>query len=163
MKDKILSQVHSKPEFHRYNETIVRNNTNCYSHALGATFPELKLYRVGAICGKKEINEKYISDKEIKNLLFLDCKELQLEIKKCSLEDEISDDEHKIILFVKKWANGVIADYHFWRYDNDLSWTEKWRGHGMGKIENFQRDILKFKCFPWEIGGIYKISKQRVQ
>lgn len=160
-RDKILSQVHSKPEFHRYNETIVRDNTNCYSHALGATFPELKIYRVGAICGKKEINEKYTSDKEIEELLFLDCKELQLEIKKCSLEDEISDDEHKIILFFSS-ANGLIG-YHFWRYDNELLWTEKWRGRGMNKIQNFQRDILKFNYFPWNFVGIYKISKQRVQ
>lgn len=162
MKDKILSQVYSKPEFHRYNETIIRDNTNCYSHALGATFPELKLYRIGAISDRKDIDEKYSSIDEIKELLFLDCKELNLEIVESTLEEVISDDEHKIALFVSISANGLIG-YHFWRYDNDLLWTEKWRGRGMNKIQNFQRDILKFNYFPWNFVGIYKISKQGVQ
>lgn len=160
-RDKILSQVHSKLNVQRYNETVVRDNTNCYSHALGATFPELQLYRVGAISNNKPIDEKYTSIEEIKEFLFLDCKELQLEIQESSLEEVISDDEHKIALFVKVWANGQIADYHFWRYDNDLLWNEKWRGRGMNQIQNFEKDKLNY--FPWNFVGIYKISKQRVQ
>lgn len=159
MLNKILSQVHSNPSFERYKETQVRNNTNCYSHALGTMFPMLEIYRVGAISGNKHIDEKYVSSEEIKNLLFLDCKELQLKIEETSLEEKISDDEHKIVLFVKRWPNGQVADYHFWRYDNSLSWTEKWRGREMTQINDFQKEKLTY--FPWSFEGIYKISRKQ--
>lgn len=32
-------QAHSHPEFEKYEETNIRDNTNCYSHALGLTLP----------------------------------------------------------------------------------------------------------------------------
>ena len=161
IEQKIL-QAHSKPDFlNLYKATHVRKEIVCYPHALGL----LQFERVGAISNNKPLNEKYTSKEEIKKLLFLDCKELQLGIEECSLEDEISDEQHKIILFVKTWANGVIADYHFWRYDNDLLWTEKWRGQGMRIIENFDLEISRFKSefSLWSLEGIYKITKQRVQ
>lgn len=84
----ILSQVHSKPCFEAYEATNVRNNTNCYSHALGIISPYPEFFcRIGAISGKKAINENYFSIEEIKKLLFFDCKALQLKIKESSIEE----------------------------------------------------------------------------
>lgn len=152
----IKEQVHSDLHIEKYEETNVRNNTNCYSHALGATLSYLSLYRVGAISKKKAINEEYFSVQEIKDLLFLDCETLQLEIKESSLEEELKDNEHKIALFVKIWPNGKIADYHFWRFDKGV-WTEKWRTRRMNQIQDFERDKLDYSS--WNLVGIYKISK----
>lgn len=152
----ILREVHSNPSFENYRETNVRDNTNCYSHALGATFPAIELYRVGAISGKKPIDEPYKSIKEIKELLFLDCEKLQLKIEESSLEEEVSDNQYKIELFVKIWANGKIGDYHFLRLE-DGKVTEKWRGREMNEIQDLKTS--KMQCFPWNFAGIYKISK----
>lgn len=152
----LTKEVHSKPSFEQYSDTTVRNNTNCYSHALGATYPNLTLYRIGAISQKKSIDEKYTSFEEIRNLLFLDCQTLHLEIKESSLEEELAENEYKIALFVKKWANGEIADYHFWRFEDGI-WTEKWKGRQMSVVQDFKRDKLDY--FPWNFVGIYKIAR----
>lgn len=152
----ILSEVHSKPSFERYEESEVRKSTNCYSHALGATSPYLENYRVGAISKKKQINEKYTSIEEIKELLFSDCEALQLKIEESSLEEELSKEEYKIQLFVKIWANGMIGDYHFWR-EHEGVWTEKWRGDRMRKIQDTEKSQMRY--FPWNFVGIYKISR----
>ena len=152
----ILIQAHSKPSFEKYEDTNVRDNTNCYSHALGLTLPYLDLYRIGALSGKKPTEQEYFSIEEIEKLLIADCTELQLKITKSSLEEELSENEYKIILFVKIWSNGKIGDYHFWRFEDGI-WTEKWRGRRMSEIQNFERDKLDY--FPWNFVGIYKISR----
>lgn len=151
----LTQQVHSNPSFEKYEETSVRNNTNCYSHALGATYPKLELYRVGAISQKKPIEEIYFSVEEIKELLFSDFETLNLKIEESSMEEELLDNQYKIALFVKIY-NGQIADYHFWRFENSL-WTEKWKGRGMNEIQNFERDKLNY--FPWNFVGIYKVTR----
>lgn len=152
----IKEEVHIPPYFEVYSSTEYRNNTNCYSHALGATSPIIELYRIGAISGKKTIEEKYTSIEEIKELLFLDCETLGLKIEESSLEEKLSENQYKIKLFVCIWANGTIGDYHFWRADNDI-WTEKWRGHNMMPIQNPEKD--RMNSDPWQFVGIYKITR----
>lgn len=152
----LTKQAHSKPNFEKYEGTMGMQETNCYSHALGLTFPNLQWYRIGAISGKKAIDEKYRSINEIKNLLFSDCETLQLKIEESSLEDEVLENQYKIALFVKIWGNKRIGDYHFWRCDSGV-WTEKWVNLGMRVIQDFKRDKMRF--FPWEFVGIYKISR----
>lgn len=158
--DKIAAlqcQAHSKPLYENYNQTNVRDNTNCYSHALGLTLPYPELYcRIGAISGKKPIDQNYFSIEEITTLLFSDCQTLQLEIEESSLEEKLQENQYKIALFVKIWANGTIGGCHFWRYENGI-WTEKWPGRHMSVIEDFQREKLDY--FPWNLVQIYKISK----
>ena len=114
------------------------------------------LYRIGVISQKKPIDERYTSFEEIRNLLFLDCQTLHLEIKESSLEEELAENEYKIALFIKKWANGEIADYHFWRFEDGI-WTEKWKGRQMSVVQDFKRDKLDY--FPWNFVGIYKIAR----
>lgn len=149
---RILKEVHSTPTFERYEETNVRNNTNCYSHALGTT----QMIRVGQISGKKYTNEKYISFEEIIELLIADLESLNLQLEESSVEEKISENQYKIALFVKKWSNGEIADYHFWRCDNEI-WTEKWKGRYMNEIEDFERDSKDTNLRT--LIGIYKITR----
>lgn len=149
---RILKEVHSTPTFERYEETNVRNNTNCYSHALGTT----QMIRVGQISRKKDTNEKYISFEEIIELLIADLESLNLQLEESSVEEKISENQYKIALFVKKWSNGEIADYHFWRCDNEI-WTEKWKGRYMNEIEDFERDSKDTNLRT--LIGIYKITR----
>lgn len=156
----ILKQVHETPLFHRYIETIVSQNTNCYSHALGATYPNLQSYRIGAICGRKPLDQVYFSIDEIKELLFLDCEKLQLkieEIEESSLEEELLPNQYKIQLYVKIWGNGQIGDYHFLRCDDNVIWTEKWRGRNMNEVPDLKTGKMQY--YPWNFAGIYKITR----
>ncbi len=153
--EEIKTQAHLPLNFKKYDETNVRENTNCYSHALGLTVPCLTLYRVGAICGKKPIDEDFKSIDEIVNLIFLDCEELNLKITESSLMEQIEKDEYKIALFVSIYRNMHIG-YHFWRFDEGV-WSEKYRGRLVSSIQDFQRSKLDF--FPWNFVGIYKIKK----
>ena len=155
----IKQQVHDKPHFERYNETLVRDNTNCYSHALGATLPYIQIYRIGNISQRKPIDEKYTSVEEIKDLMFSDFEALNLKIEETDEETLTEKGQYKIALFVKKWANGEIADYHFWRCDNGM-WTEKWKTRKLNNID-FQKEIKTMKqCMsPMQLIGIYKVSK----
>lgn len=109
----ILKQVHEEPLYDKYIPTAISQNLNCYSHALGATYPNLQSYRIGAICEKKPLDQEYFSIDEIKELLFLDCEKLQLKIEESSLEEELLPNQYKIQLYVKIWGNGQIGDYHF--------------------------------------------------
>lgn len=156
IRNNIIKEVHTKPLFEKYNESNVRNNTNCYSHALGSTFPYLKAYRIGAICSKKPITEEYRSIEEIKKLLFLDCEAIQLKIEESSLEEELLEGQFKIALFVEKWSNGRINDYHFFRFDNGI-WTEKRKREPMVVVEDLKENKVNY--YPWNLGGFYKITK----
>ena len=153
--EQVKIQAHSQPDLKKYDETNVRENTNCYSHALGLTLPFITFYRVGAICERKPIDEDYQSIDEIVKLLYLDCKELNLKITESSLDENIEENEYKIALFVSIYRNGHIG-YHFWRFDDEV-WTEKYRGRIMNLIEDFQR--YKLDYYPWNFVGIYKIKK----
>jgi len=153
----LKGEVHYEPYFLRYCSTNHRNNTNCYSHALGAVFPRLELYRIGAISGKKPIDEKYSSIEEIEELLFSDCETLGLKIEESFLEEKLLANQYKIKLFVKIWENGQIADYHFWRQDNGGIWTEKWKGYCMNQVEDPEKD--RMNSDPWHYVGIYKITR----
>ena len=154
----LKNEVHLPPCFKVYSSTEYRNNTNSYSHALGATSPLIDYYKIGAICGKKDIKEDYTytSIEEIKELLFLDCETLGLKIEESSLEEKISEKQYKIKLFVKIWDGGKIGDYHFWRADNGI-WTEKWKGYNMDQIQETEKD--RMNSDPWHFVGIYKITK----
>lgn len=65
--EKIKASVHKELDTSRYNDTIVRDNTNCYSHAIGSTVCYKRLYRVGAISGKKKIDQEFFQKKRLYN------------------------------------------------------------------------------------------------
>lgn len=140
--NELKERVHRKIDYSAYASTNVRNGTNCYSHALGSTLPHSPLYRVGAICGKKNIHDQYCSTKEVEELFLKDMETLGLKVIKMNIisdEDvkfvrddtlrrikkyELKENEHIVLLFVNVLADGSILDFHFWRYD-EKGFTEK--------------------------------------
>lgn len=158
---KIKEVVHQKkPDMSEYNSNLIRENTSCYSYAIGSTVPYLNLHRIGSISGKKPIEQEYFSIQEIKQLLFEDLKILDLEIDESSEKEEIdNDNQYKIALFVKIYADKKINDYHFLRMDNG-EWTEKYRGMFPIKVG---RDLKKiYNYWPWKLAGVFKITKREI-
>lgn len=132
--EKIKKQVHMSHELQKYESTVVRDETNCYSYAIGATYPELKNYRIGALSQKKSIYEKYTSKEEILRLLEQDLNILELRHEICRNLKQVASGEYAIRLYIRKYANGQIADYHFIRYDPEEGWSEKWKGQMPSKV-----------------------------
>ena len=154
--DQIVKLVHQKPDTTVYNSTQVRNNTNCFSYAIGSSACYLELYRIGAICGKKPIDQQYFTIEEIKQLLYEDFKTLELKIEESSEKEEVGENQYKIALYVKIYADNKIHDFHFLRYENGV-WSEKYR-------TQFPRDLGEnleglYSNWPWKLIGIYKITK----
>lgn len=154
--DKVKEMVHQKPDIEMYNTTIVRDNTNCYSYAIGSTYPYLQLYRIGAICDKKPIEQEYFSIEEIKKLLFEDFKILGLKIEKSSVEEQIEENQYKIALYVKIYADDKIHDFHFLRYEN-RKWSEKYRTQ-FPRILGESLEGL-YSNWPWNFVGVFKITR----
>ena len=155
--ENIKEAVHSPLNIGDYNSTNIRNSTNCYSHALGSTLPYLNLYRIGAISGKKEINQEYSSIEEVKQLLFSDIEVLDLKIEESSKEEKLLERQYKIALFVAINNSGEIWEYHFLRADNGGEWTEKRKRMYLQGFYN--NNISKYQTFPWYLVGYYKITK----
>lgn len=134
---KLTECVHRQLEYSQYDSTEVRNSTNCYAHGIGGTYPCSEIYRIGAISEKKPIDEKYISENEIKALFLEDMKVIGLkteEIDVSSKEDcltkvemkKLKENQHLVLLFAVYMGNGQLWDFHFWRYD-DKGYSEKRR------------------------------------
>lgn len=135
--EKIKHAVHQPLNFDDYNSTLVQDNTNCFSHAIGSTVPDDRsLYRLGMISGKKTKNEAYSSADEIKSLFLSDLSVLELNVREIayvnknfflSSIDEMNLDEkmHIILLYMEQAFNYKILDFHFLRFDKEHGWTEK--------------------------------------
>ncbi len=155
--DRIRETTHQKLDKTRYVTTLVRNTTNCYSYAMGSTVSCLNLYRVGAISGIKPLEEPYSSAGEIIKLLYEDFREIDLTIERSSEEEVvICENQYKIALFVKVYADNKIHDFHFARFEEGR-WSEKfWR--------QLPRDIgislkNKYNYWPWRLVGIFKVTR----
>lgn len=134
---KIRSEVHKDLNFKRYEETHVREDTNCMAHAIGSQAVNVgNAYRVGFISGKKKEDEKYFSKEEVKELFLEDLKVIELEATELQLDGKdmtfreieqmsFENNEHAAVLFVKTYADGRIFDFHFLRFDKGVGWTEK--------------------------------------
>lgn len=151
---RVRKQVHQDLDFSAYESTMCRNVTNCYSHALGATYSFDSFYRVGAISGLKPIDEEYFSVDEVMELLYKDMETLGLGFEPYK-HDTLKENEYVIVLLIKSYRDR-INDYHFLRYERDV-WTEKWRGSKPTVIDDICR--TQYRGFPWKWCGEYKITK----
>ena len=144
--EKIIESVHRPMAWDQYNSTNVRNNTNCFSHAIGSTATsDRRVYRLGVISGngyksgKKDIEQEYFSAKEVKELFLSDLRVLELDAEEILLRDKdeilehisnmnLQDNQYIVALFVKtyrEWGKMRIRDFHFLRYDEEKGWSEK--------------------------------------
>ena len=156
----VKKQVHQKFDCNIYSDTNVRDNTNCYSHAIGAEYPCIRIYRIGVLSGKKsDIKEPYTSFEEIINLLFEDLDSLGLEyevLDKYNRKYDLKKNQYIIRLYLSKYRDGKIG-YHFIRYE-DGTWTEKWRGQSMSKID-IKYGIKYDSSWIWNYGCTLRITR----
>lgn len=127
----------NETDFESYNNYNVRINTNCYAYAIGATLEYSEVYRLGVFSGKKmDIEEPYSSEKEMKYLLESDLDSLEIQYENIEGKDEeelknevskidLHSNQHVIVLFGNHYANGLLKDFHFLRYDKNRGWTDK--------------------------------------
>ena len=100
--DRIRETTHQKLDKTRYDTTLVRNTTNCYSYAMGSTVSCLNLYRVGAISGRKPLEEPYFSTGEIIKLLYEDFKEID--------ENRIMRDAERLAIYLEAKKTDKLND-----------------------------------------------------
>lgn len=126
--ENLIEYVHRQLDYSQYDATSVRNNTNCYAHAIGGTYPCLEIYRIGAISETKPIDEKYVSAKEMKSLFLKDMGVLKLKVEEIEVGSKeecltkvetisLKENQHLVFLFAVYMGNGQLVDFHFWRYD----------------------------------------------
>lgn len=156
--ERIKKDVHLPIAIQKYEETLVRNETNCYSHAIGATTPVLQIFRIGAISGEKSISEKYKSASEIIDLLKKDLDVLGLEYQIIGDDENetqnLEPNQYIVRLYFKIYADGRIWDYNFMRYEAG-KWTEKWKGRKPTEIDaNYYE-----KRWEWKRGISLKVTR----
>ena len=81
---------------------------------------------------------------------------MKLKIEESSAEEEINDNQYKIALFVKIYADEKIHDYHFLRYENG-EWSEKYRAQFPRCLGESLEGL--YSNWPWNFVGIFKITK----
>lgn len=142
--ERVKMAVHTPLDYSEYASTVVKDDVNCYTHAIGATSIHMGL-RLGELCGKKPINEHYISEKEIEELFIEDMKAIRLTCRKIEKNKdmlkwldnhEFKPNEAVVFLFVQHNGDGSIRDFHFWRYDTQEGFTEKRFWWPLIKIKN---------------------------
>lgn len=119
------------------NSSMVRENTNCFSVAIGSTCTiDKTLYRLGMLSEKKPFNESFSSFEELKDLFTSDLEAIELRYKELSLKtrssieqyvqsNPLSERNHIAVLFAKEISDKNMYDFHFLRYDSKIGWSEK--------------------------------------
>ena len=137
------------------NNSLVKDTTNCFAFAIGSTYPCKEMYQLGTISGIRAENIKISSIEEVKKFFFEDMKTLELKTVESSEEEKISDNQYKIALFVKIYADNKIHDYHFLRLI-DNKWVEKRKWFAPRTLDG---TIVKlYNYWPWNLVGIYKVT-----
>ena len=167
--EKIKKAVHQPLNWEDYNSTFVKENTNCFSHAIGSTVTaDHTAYRLGMLSGTKKLKDGYISKEEVKSIFKADLAVLELQSEEIPFENltlflsdmqniELKDNEHIVALFVKVYGKEIIRDFHFLRYDKDKGWSDKRWGWKLHFVENISREWPS----DWndKLVGIFKITK----
>lgn len=168
--EKIKKAVHQPLNWDDYSSTFVRENTNCFSHAIGSTcVVDNSAYRLGMLSGKKEVKEPYLSKEEVKSLFLDDMSVLELGVEEITFQNltlflrdmqniELEDNEHIVALFVKVYGKEKnVKDFHFWRYDKEKGWSDKRWGWKIHFVENVSREWPS----DWndKLVGVFKITR----
>lgn len=153
---KLKSSVHGKFDRPIYeNNSLIRDNTNCFAFAIGSTYPYNEMYRLGTISASRAENQEISSIEEMKKIFFRDMKTLGLEVIESSEKEIITDNQYKIALFAKIYANNKICDYHFLRLI-DNKWVEKHRRVAPRTLDGKLNELYNY--WPWNFVGVYKVT-----
>lgn len=153
---KIRSSAHSKFNLKEFeNNSSVRDDTNCLAFVIGSTYPYREMYRLGTISGLRAENQEISSIEEMKAFFFGDMKALDLKVAESSEEEPLNDNQYKIALFAKIYANDKICDYHFIRLI-DNKWVEKRFGFSPRTLDGTLKELYNY--WPWNFVGVYKVT-----
>lgn len=153
---KIRLSAHSKFNLKEFkNNSLVRAETNCFALAIGSTYPYSEMYRLGTISGLRAENQEISSIEEMKEFFLGDMKTLDLKVAESSEEETLSDNQYKIALFAKIYANDKICDYHFIRLI-DNKWVEKRLGFSPRTLDGTLKELYNY--WPWNFVGVYKVT-----
>lgn len=165
--EQIKEAVHNPLDYKDYNNSYVQDNTNCFAHAIGSTVTaDRTLYRLGMISEKKPIDQEYFSEEEVKDLFISDTKILELELTELEFRNkhqfldlveniELKENEHIVVIFVKKYFDQKIHDFHFLRYDSQCGWTEHYRNRHLSYL-----DIrYNWPSFCMEVVGAFIVTR----
>ena len=154
----------------RYNkETALKNYTNCYAYAIGATCTVSDLYRPGMISGAKGHKAEFVDEYELMDCFRKDCQRLNLpftqiitkeatQLARFERDYDFNANEHMIGLFSLKYYDGVIRGFHFIRYDPEIGWSEKKDFGGYAsKIEDLKSVISKAE---YTLAGAFIIHRK---
>lgn len=174
--DKILEAIKDSVHYdevffkdNRYNETAVMEDTNCFAHAIGSRITNNRVYyRLGSISQRKILNQSYFTNQEVKELFLSDAEMLELDVEELPIKKDkesiiqgvenikLEENQYIVVLFVQKYADGKISDFHFIRFDKDIGWTEKKYDQRLTYIENIN---ISWPTFWMEIVGTFLISR----
>lgn len=153
---RIRLSVHEKFDKKIYkNNSLIRDATNCFAFAIGSTYPYNEMYRLGTISDSRAENQKISSIEELKKFFFEDMKTLELEIVESSEKEILNDNQYKIALFAKIYADNKIYDYHFLKLI-DNKWVEKHRGFAPRTLDGTLNELYNY--WPWNLVGVYKVT-----
>lgn len=147
--EKVIQCVHKDLDWEVYSHTNVKENTNCFAHAIGSTVTSAnKYYHLGMLSGKKQNDQAYSSLKEVKELFMADAQVLGLKVEEVAFSDKVNPtnevklqtNQHIVALFIKITGNGRILGFHFLRYDEDKGWSEKMYRRPLVFLENITRE-----------------------
>ncbi len=150
--NKIYVQVHEPLNYDEYDSTMVRNNTNCFSHAIGTICTmDPTLFRPGRISGLKSINHEFVSIDELRNCFLSDLKVLDLSVKPLQFDNKVQfltsftglkvlERQHVVVQLAKIYSDERIHDFHFLRYDPNREWTEKVPYMPLFYVDDIDRD-----------------------
>lgn len=112
----------------KYDYSFAYKEGNCYSYALGSYYEESYclfseeeyIYNLGCISDSSPATTKQEAERNFIN----DMKILQILVRKSSLDEQLKENEWKVILF---YDDAFIDsyDFHFARQDSDGNWSHK--------------------------------------
>lgn len=172
--NEIRECVHRPLDWNAYTRSLVQEDCNSFSHAIGSTITDVRdYYHLGVLSGNKDPKSKYDSEKEMDWLFLEDLKVLDLAVSKLFMPygkigiiDTVpkilsseNENQYVVVMFSRKWpAVKKIADFHFLRYDYGIGWSEKWYGCKLQKISN-KNIFMMWPASDHTLVGVYLISR----
>lgn len=153
---KVLSAKSDIPPI--FNPSEWKGSFNCYMYALNINSNFIG-YRTNP--GFLKANEEYIKKGGVlyynkENLIKYfkdDCRELGLQVIETTINEKISDNEYKIVVYLNS-----IGRFHFVRRDSNGVWSEK--NGWCGKIEILKKQDINQTVHGYKFVGVYKVSRK---
>lgn len=125
---------------------------NCYAYALRLCIDLDNLQIAPGLISKEKRSKYRFTKKYIVQCFMDDCETLGLQAFLSNIQEQISPNEYKIAIYVKK------GDIHFTRQDSNGGWSEKdgWSGN----IEMIEPENITKTRKGYKFVGVFRVSKK---